>query len=157
MPVAICLEHIAGPGILADGPAMSARYIGVIRVRGLAPDRAAPALRPGAGTSTTTTTTLPCITARCILEAVVRQPPCAPDPVPQKIVGKLTRSVDAIEAMPGESARKAKRSLRLARRLLQAAARGAARSARGRKPKLAPVCAQAIGGATSRVVEGLQR
>jgi hypothetical protein len=106
-------------------------------------------------TSSTTTTTLPCLTARCILDRALHGPECAGGTVPAKITKKLDAAVHLIEQANSAPAKKAKRLVKRAKSTLKVAEKAARKAAKGKKPKLSSGCAAAIGAAVDGVRGGL--
>lgn len=107
---------------------------------------------------TTTTTTLPpCDTARCILESALREGPCTGAAIPSNVVNKAQQALGALEASVTQTDKKAKKSRARARKLLKSVAKLAAKSGRGKKPKLDAACAQAIAGTAGEVGAAIAR
>jgi hypothetical protein len=107
-----------------------------------------------AGTATTSTT-VPCLSARCILDSGLRSPSCAGETVPPSVTRKFDQAVHLIDEADDSVARKAKRLLRHARATLGLADKSVRRAGRGKKPKLTSDCATDIRHADDEVRGGL--
>jgi hypothetical protein len=106
-------------------------------------------------TTTTSTTTRPCETAGCLLDAGLHGAACGGEAVPAHITRALDRVLHLIDEAHVSSPRKAKRLLRADKHLLGLVERGAKKAARGKKPKLTSDCAGAIEHAVDLVRAGL--
>jgi hypothetical protein len=82
-------------------------------------------------------------------------PPCAGQPLPASVAGKLRRAENLIDQAATSPAKKARRLRRRARHLLMQAGAKATRAAQGKKGKLSAECANALKDATRRVAAGL--
>ena len=100
----------------------------------------------------TTTTSLPCATARCILETALNVGPCADETVPRAVSKKISR---AMRLLDDSNAAPTKRGLRRASKLLHRAGRAAEKAATARRPRLSRECADALQQATTAVRNGL--
>ncbi len=114
----------------------------------------------GATTSTTiagptTTTTLPCDSARCTLARLPSIPACAGQAIPANVTKKLTQAANFIDQAASRPAKQARKLLKRAKTALKQAATKAAHSAKGKHPKLAAPCANALSGVVGRVISGL--
>jgi hypothetical protein len=107
----------------------------------------------GAPVSNTTTTTLPCFTPRCSLEAVTQGPACGSETIPEVIRHKLDRASELLEDAETRRPGKAQALRRKAKRALKRAGRAALRSSR--KARLSPGCAASIKGMTDRLVHAI--
>lgn len=97
------------------------------------------------GATTTTTTTLPPRTSsRCRVEDALAGAACDGVTIPSSLTGKIDRAIAAVDASSNQTGKQARRTRAKARKLMRAAASLAARSGRGRKPKLEPPCASAL-------------
>jgi hypothetical protein len=97
------------------------------------------------GTTSPTTTTIPgCTTVRCALDEARDTPACAGQTLPTKVVAKLDRAIGQIELAPSQTAKKAAKLRKSARRLLAKASKAAVKAARGKRPKLSADCASAL-------------
>ena len=101
------------------------------------------------------TTTVPCGTARCTLDAALQSPECAGQAVPRNITKKLDQATRLIEQARSSGAKKAKRLLEHAKTTLNLAVKAAERAAKGRQPKLTAACAASIERAADGVRGGL--
>jgi hypothetical protein len=110
---------------------------------------------PPIGMSTTTTTTLPCPTPRCAVEALVQGPDCRADAIPEAIRRKLDRAPELLEEAEISFAAQARRLRQRGKHLLERAGAAAVRASRGRNPKLSPGCAASIKATTDRLRDGL--
>ncbi len=107
---------------------------------------------PSAGGSATTTT-LPCTTAKCVLDTALGSAACASTHVPRRITKKLRHVEKLIDrATGGATVRNLRRKVT---RSLSAASHAARKAAKGRHPKLAAACADAIVDAAERVAGDL--
>jgi hypothetical protein len=110
------------------------------------------------GSSTTTTTLPPCSTVRCLVERALAGPVCGDETLPKTIAKKLASAITRVESAPGQSAKKAARLHKSARRLLAKAAKSADRAARGKHPRVSVECGsvlrEAIAAAIALVVPG---
>ena len=106
-------------------------------------------------TTITTATTLPCTTARCMLDAALTSPTCADQPIPKSVTRKLGRAETLIDRAATSSARKARKLRRRAQRLLRQAGARATHAAKGRKAKLSATCAAALSDAAVRLATDL--
>jgi hypothetical protein len=104
-----------------------------------------------------TTTTLPCTTPRCTIDAALHGPECGDENVPSSIRKRLDRATSLIDGTANDPPKKARRHLRQATHLLKAAGRAAGKAAKGKKPKLTKDCAAAIQRAAGAVGSGLLR
>ena len=105
--------------------------------------------------STSTTTTLPCTSARCTLDAARTGPACAGQAVPPGLAAKLTKAetlLDEAATTPGKKARGLRHA---AKRTLTQVGKIAIRAARRKEHKISAACAAALKAATDRVVAGL--
>jgi glucose/arabinose dehydrogenase len=102
-----------------------------------------------------TTTTSPCATARCMLDAALASPTCANQPIPKRVTRKLGRAETLIDRAATSSARKARKLHRRAQRLLKQAGARATHAAKGRKAKLSAACARAVSDAAVRLATDL--
>ena len=111
---------------------------------------------PGATTSTvpgmaTTSTTVPCGTVRCLLDAGLQSPACAGQTIPPTITKNFDRATHLAEEAGRSVRKKVRRLLKHARRALTLAEDAAKKATRGKKPKLTVACAVAIEGAAEDV------
>ena len=104
-------------------------------------------------TTTTTLTSLPCATARCMVEAVIQGSACGSDAVPAGIRKKLRQAPELMERAATSPPAKAKRLRKKAKRLLGQARAAALRASRGKKAKLSTRCATAIKETTEQLAE----
>jgi len=102
-----------------------------------------------------TTTTLPCTTARCMLDGALTSATCADQPIPKSVTRKLGRAETLIDRAATSSARKARKLRRRAQRLLRQAGARATHAAKGRKAKLSATCAAALSDAAVRLATDL--
>ena len=102
----------------------------------------------------TTTTTLPCTTAKCVLDAALGSAACASEHVPRRITKKIGHVEKLIDRATSGSTR-VRNLRRKVTKLLSAASRAARKAAKGRHPKLAAACADAIVDAADRVTGDL--
>jgi hypothetical protein len=117
---------------------------------------------PGGGTTSTTiagrpttTTTLPCDSARCTLARLPSIPACAGQAIPANVTKKLTQAASFIDQAASRPAKQARKLLKRAKTALKQAATKAAHAAKGKHPKLASPCANALSGAVGGVIVGL--
>ena len=103
----------------------------------------------------TTTTTLPCPTARCAVAAVEQGQACGSDTIPAAIRRKLDRAPDLLEQAQISFPGKARVLRQKARHLLERAGGGALRASRGKKPKLSAGCAGSIKETTDQLAGDL--
>jgi len=106
-------------------------------------------------TTTPPTTTLPCTSARCIIDATITGGACTGQNVPASVTGRFDRGVSLIEQAAASPPKKAPKKLRKARQALRQAKANAKRAARGRKPKISSDCSTALGHAADRVTTTL--
>ena len=111
--------------------------------------------RPAVPTSGTTTTTRPCPTPRCSVEAVVQGPACGSDTIPAAIRRKLDRAPELLEQAETSPPGKARVLRKKAKRFLERAGGAARRASRGKKPKLSAGCAASIKQTTDQLAGGL--
>ena len=115
----------------------------------------------GSTTSTTvpaggpTTTTLPCPTPRCSVDAVLHGPACASDTIPAAIRRRLDRAPDLLGAAETSPPGRARLLRRRARRLLVRAGGSALRASERRRPELSARCAASIKETTDQLAAGL--
>jgi hypothetical protein len=100
-----------------------------------------PGMSPG---SSTTTTTLPCPTPRCSMDAAVQGPACASDTIPRAIRRRLAHARALLERAETSPPGKVRMLRERAKRLLERAGASALRATRGRKPRLSAACAASI-------------
>ena len=113
---------------------------------------ATPSTVPGV---TTTSTTVPCGTVRCLLDAGLQRPPCAGETIPPTIRKNFDRAIHLVEQAGGSAPTKVRRLLKHARRAIGLADHAAKKAARGKKPKLTVACAAAVEGAAKDVRNNL--
>ena len=113
----------------------------------------------GSATSqpTTTTTTLPCASARCTLDSSVASPACAGQVVPSSVTTKFDRATTLLEEAGTSPAKQAGRLLKQARRALKSAKASTSRASSGKRPKISSECATVLEDAAARVLSDLQR
>jgi hypothetical protein len=104
------------------------------------------------GPITTTTTTLPCMTARCLFGGVLDGPACRAEAIPGSVTNKLNRAVALLDTSSSSTANKAKRLRKHAKRLLKLATQAVGKSAKGKKPKINDDCATSI----QRVIDAVR-
>lgn len=97
-----------------------------------------------AGAATTTTTLPPCTASRCRVDDALASDACDGLAVPSPLTSKIDKAIAAIDAAANQAGKQAKRTRAKARKLMRAAASLAARSGRGKKPKLEASCAHAL-------------
>jgi hypothetical protein len=105
-----------------------------------------------ATTPSTTTTTPPCSTIRCVLEQAQRASTCAGQTLPASVAAKLDRAIGRIEIAPSQTAKKATRLYKTAKRLLMKASNAVGKAARGKRAKLSTECASALREAIAVVI-----
>jgi hypothetical protein len=105
----------------------------------------------------TTTTTLPCTTARCTLGAALTSPTCVGQRIPGGVVGKFGKAESLIDQAAASPANKARKIRQRARHLLKKAEATAIHAAKGKgkKVKLSAACAATLKGAVESVTAGL--
>jgi hypothetical protein len=101
------------------------------------------------------TTTLPCTTARCALNAALASPACAGQTIPGSVTAKLTQAGNLIDQAATSSAKTAHKLLQKAKKALRQAGTKATRAAKGKKPKISGNCAVAITSAANGVLANL--
>jgi streptogramin lyase len=105
----------------------------------------------------TTSTTLPCRTARCLLDDGLHASACAGETIPAAI----TKSLDLVTSVVGEAGgappKRAKRLIKHAEHALTQAENAAKKATKGKKPKLTVGCAEAIHQAAEAVRSSLPR
>ena len=102
-----------------------------------------------------TTTTLPCTTAVCGLEAAETSGACAGQTVSPRLAAKFAKADRLIDRAAKLSPAKAQVLRKKAKGILKRAEGKVSRAAQGRSPKLSSDCAAAIRRATERVIAGL--
>jgi hypothetical protein len=107
-----------------------------------------------ASTVPPTTSTLPCVTTRCLLDAPLQGDACAGATIPPSVSSKLDKAVRLIAQGSGSS-KKAKALRRAAKNTLRLASKAARKATKGKKPKLSSACADAIQRAANGVLAGL--
>lgn len=143
-------------GSIASGPdriGLVARFpAGCNDGDGCTTDRCA----PGAGCTHTQLTGV--AGARCLCG--VTPPACAGVTPPASVSRKADKACSLLSAADATEGKKRKRTLAKARRLLQQARKNAARAGRGKKPKIARTCADALGASfteqRARAVEAMR-
>ena len=118
-----------------------------------------PQCEPLCTTTTTTTmtfstTTLPCTSARCVLDAGLQSPVCAGEPVPRRLANKFGSAASLIEKADASPTKQANRLRRRAKKTLRQAKALALRAAKGKEPKISPDCGAALKDAADRVLAG---
>jgi len=103
--------------------------------------------------ASTTTTTLPCTTARCILDAARADAACAGQSIPASVVTKLGKAETLLDEVGTSPARKARKLRTTAKRVLRVAERVTTHLAR--EKKLSAECAAVLKSAADRVVASL--
>ena len=111
--------------------------------------------QPTVPTSSITTTTRPCPTPRCSVQAVVQGPACGSDTIPAAIRRKLDRAPELLERAETSPPGKARVLRKKAKRFLERAGGSALRASRGKKPKLSAGCAASIKETTDQLAGGL--
>src|SRR5882724_7056537 len=104
---------------------------------------------------TTPTTTPPCTSARCTLEAVQSNAACAGQTIPASVANKFSRAANLIDQAATSSAKRAPSLLKKARRTLKQAGAKAIRATKGKTPKLSSDCGAALKDAANGVLAGL--
>jgi hypothetical protein len=110
---------------------------------------------PVVPTGGNTTTTVPCDTPRCSVDAVVQGPACGSEAIPAAILGKLDRAPDLLQQAGSSPPGKARVLRGKAKRLLRRAGGSALRASRGKTPKLSAGCAASIKATTDQLVGAL--
>ena len=105
--------------------------------------------------TTTTTTTLPCTTARCQLDAALRTPMCADQTVPSSVTGKFDRAVGLIDRASMTSGKRARRLLKRTKKILRNAGATATRAAKGKRRNISADCAAVLKATSEDVAGGL--
>ena len=106
-------------------------------------------------TSPTTTTTLPCTSARCTLQSAETSAACGGQAIPAGVIAKLTKAENLIDRAASNSGKNARGLLERAKMALKTAEAKATRATKGKKPKISSDCAAALKGAAERVMAGL--
>ena len=106
-------------------------------------------------TSPTTTTTLPCTSARCTLQSAETGAACGGQAIPAGVIAKLTKAENLIDRAASNSGKNARGLLERAKMALKKAEAKATRATKGKKPKISSDCAAALKGAAERVMAGL--
>jgi hypothetical protein len=111
----------------------------------------------GSATSqpTTTTTTLPCASARCTLDSSVASPACAGHAVPSSVTTRFDLATNLIEDTGTSPAKQGRRLLKRATKVLRSARATAKRAASGRRRKISSECATVLEDAVERVLSTL--
>jgi len=95
----------------------------------------------------------PCVTVRCAIDDVLRGSLCAGTALPRSVATKLDHALGQAELAPSQSARKAGKLRKAAKRSFTRASRAAGKAARGKHPKLTAECATGLRQAISVAIE----
>lgn len=106
---------------------------------------------PSTMTGGAPTTTLPCATVSCSLEALAEGPTCRSDTIPAAIRRNLDRAEGLLEQAEASPLGKTRGLRRKAKRFLKRAGGSALRASGRKKPKLSADCAASIKEATDRL------
>lgn len=109
---------------------------------------------PGS-TSTTTTTTLPCTTARCLLDAAATSVACAGQTIPAPVAAKIAKAENLIDQAASSTGKKQKKLLKGAKKALKQARTKATKASKGKRPKLTSGCAMSLADALNGVAGSL--
>ncbi len=104
---------------------------------------------------TTTSTTVPCVTPRCMLDKALNGAECSGQSIPQSIRTKFDLAVKRIDQSETSSGKKAKKLRMGAKQALKQAKKMARKAAKGKKAKLTLSCATALGSAADTVAGSL--
>jgi hypothetical protein len=153
-------DMVAG---VTDTPSSADAFIATLPVPGvtttttttLAGGTATTTTLRGPGSTIVTTTTLPCTTPRCRLDAARMGAACEGQAIPANISKQLTRALTLLDQAATSPSKRARKLLKSARAALTRAGKLSTRAAKGKRPKLSGGCADALKTTVGGIAAGL--
>jgi hypothetical protein len=102
-----------------------------------------------------TTTTIPCTSARCTLDAALGSPLCAGQPVPASVRRRFDRAANLSDQATRSSGKHARKLRKRTAKFLKNAETKASHAAKGKRPKISASCAAVLKAAAEAVAAGL--